>query len=320
MSDLSKRLSDGPVLLDGGLGQELIRRGMPGAEPSLWSANALTEAPGLVQEVHEDYLRAGADVITTNTYATPPERLSEAGLGGQAEALNREAGRLAGRARAAVGRDALIAGSLPPIRGSYRPDLVGEVGEIEPQYREQAGYLAPHVDLFLCETMSTPGEARAAARGAASTGLPVLVSYTIADPPSPEGAEPRLRNGQPLGEAVEALLGLPVEGVLLNCSYPESISAAVPVLRGLTDRPIGAYANAFTHIPDDFDERTDALDSDARPDQREDLPPEAYGKHVEDWLSAGADIVGGCCEVGPSHIDHLRTTVDGAAGTRHAAG
>ncbi|WP_103028704.1 homocysteine S-methyltransferase family protein [Salinibacter altiplanensis] len=319
MSDLSKRLSDSPVLLDGGLGRELIRRGMLGAEPSLWSANALTEAPDLVQEVHEDYLRAGADVIITNTYATPPERLSEAGLGGQAEALNREAGRLAGSARAAVGRDALIAGSLPPIRGSYRPDLVGEVGEIEPQYREQAGYLAPHVDLFLCETMSTPDEAQAAARGAASTGLPVLVSYTIAGPPSPEGAEPRLRNGQSLEEAVEALADLPVEGVLLNCSYPESISAAVPVLRGLTDQPVGAYTNAFTHIPDGFDECADALDSDERPNQREDLTPEAYGEHVENWLSAGGDIVGGCCEVGPDHIDYLRTTIDGAAGTRRAA-
>jgi S-methylmethionine-dependent homocysteine/selenocysteine methylase len=147
--DLSTRLSDGPVLLDGGLGQELIHRGMPDTEPLIWSANALTKAPGLVQEVHEDYLRAGADVITTNTYATPPERLSEAGLGEEAEVLNREAGRLAERARAAVGRDVLIAGSLPPIRGSYRPDLVGEAGEIEPQYRDQAGYLAPHVDIFV---------------------------------------------------------------------------------------------------------------------------------------------------------------------------
>ncbi|WP_263835179.1 homocysteine S-methyltransferase family protein [Salinibacter sp.] len=319
MRDLSTRLSGGPVLLDGGLGQELIRRGMPGTEPSLWSANALTEAPDLVQEVHEAYLRAGADVITTNTYATPPERLSEAGLDGRAEALNREAGRLAERARAAVGRDALIAGSLPPIRGSYRPDLVGEAGEIEPQYREQAGYLAPHVDLFLCETMSTPGEARAAARAAAPTGRPVLVSYTIADPSSPEDAEPRLRNGQSLEEAVDALSGLPVEGVLLNCSHPESISAAVPVLRGLTDRPVGAYANAFTHIPDGFDERADALDPDARPDRREDLSPKAYGEHVEDWLRAGADIVGGCCEVGPGHIAHLRTMVNGAADARRAA-
>lgn len=310
MTDLSAHFNDGPLLLDGGMGQELLHRGMPGAEPSLWSANALIEAPDLVQEVHEDYLRAGADVITTNTYATPPERLEEVGLGKQVEKLNREAGRLAERARETVGRDALIAGSLPPIRGSYRPDMVGEFDEIEPQYCEQAGYLASHVDVFLCETMSTPEEARAAARGAASTGLPVLVSYTIADPPSPKDTEPRLRNGQPLEAATRALSGLPVKGILLNCSYPESISAAVPVLRELTDRPVGAYANAFTHIPDDFDERADALDPDDRPGQREDLGPEAYAVHVEGWLDAGADIVGGCCEVRPAHIANLRTELD----------
>lgn len=310
MSDLSARLSDRPVLLDGGLGQELLRRGMPDTEPSLWSANALTEVPDLVQEVHEDYLHAGADVITTNTYATPPERLAEAGLGDQVEKLNRRAGRLAERAREAVGSDALIAGSLPPIRGSYRPDLVGETDEIEPQYREQADYLAPHVDVFLCETMSTPDEAQAAVRGAASTEVPVLVAYTIADPSSPADAEPRLRNGQSLEAAVEALSGLPVEAILLNCSAPESISAAVPVLRDLLDGPVGAYANAFTPIPDDFDERADALDPDARPEQRGDLNPDAYGAYVDDWLDAGADIVGGCCEVGPEHIAHLRAMID----------
>jgi S-methylmethionine-dependent homocysteine/selenocysteine methylase len=223
-----------------------------------------------------------------------------------------------------VGREALIAGSLPPIRGSYRPDLVGAAEEIEPQYREQAGYLAPYVDLFLCETMSTPQEARAALRGAASAGRPALVSYTIAEPPGdrgPEDTEPCLRNGLPLEEAVEGLSDLfeeeiPIEGILLNCSSPESISAAVPVLRELTDRPIGAYANAFTRIPEGFDERADALDPGGRPKQRGDLGPEAYRVHVEGWLSAGADIVGGCCEVGPDHIAALRAAVDEAANSR----
>lgn len=93
----------------------------------------------------------------------------------------------------------------------------------------------------------------------------------------------------------------------------------MPVLRGLTDRPVGAYANAFAHVPDDFDERADAPGPGARPEQREDLTPEAYGRHVEEWLSAGADIVGGCCEVGPGHIAHLRTTVDDTTGS-HTAG
>lgn len=271
----------------------------------MWSANALLTNPELVQSVHEDYLRAGADIITTNTYATPRERLEEAGLGDQVEEMNRQAGTLAERARENVNPDALIAGSIPPIRGSYRPDLVGRFEEIEPQYREQAQLLAPHVDLFLCETMSTPEEARAAATGAASAERPVLVSYTIADEqPDDEGA-PLLRNGASLANAVDALSDLSVSGILLNCSFPESISAALPVLRQETDLPIGAYANAFTGIPKEWNEKEGTM-----PNAREDLSPQAYAAHVRQWLDDGAQIVGGCCEVGPEHIEHLRTVVD----------
>lgn len=300
--DRTATLATGVSLLDGGMGQELLRRGMPERDHSLWSANALLEDPDLVQSVHEDYLRAGADILTTNTYATPRERLEKAGLGDQVDTLNRRAGTLAERAREVVGRDALIAGSLPPIRGSYRPDRVGTFEEIEPQYREQAQLLAPHVDLFLCETMSTSGEARAAVTGAASTGLPVLVSYTIPDEQPENGTSPRLRSGEILDDAVEALTDLPVEGLLLNCSFPESITAAIPSLRRLTERPVGAYANAFSGIPEDWDEHADAM-----PEQREDLDPEAYARHVRQWLDDGAQIVGGCCEVGPEHIEHLNT-------------
>lgn len=308
---LAARLATGIILLDGGLGQELLRRGMPETDHSLWSANALLEDPDLVQSVHEDYLRAGADVITTNTYATPRERLEKAGLGDQVEELHRVAGSLAERARDRTGRDALIAGSLPPIRGSYRPDRVGHFEEIEPQYREQAQLLAPHVDLFLCETMSTPEEARAAVTGAASTELPVLVSYTIEDHRSSE-VPPRLRNGQSLREAVDALSDLPLHGILLNCSFPESISAAIPTLRSLTELPIGAYANAFSGIPEDWDEHAGVM-----PEQREDLDPEAYAQHVQQWLEEGAQIVGGCCEVGPEHIEQLNAMLARRTASHH---
>lgn len=293
------------------MGQELLRRGMPEKDHSLWSTNALLEDPDLVQSVHEDYLRAGADIITTNTYATPRERLEKAGLGDRVEELNRVAGTLAERARDAVGRDALIAGSLPPIRGSYRPDRVGRFEEIEPQYREQAQLLAPHVDLFLCETMSIPEEARAAVTGASSTELPVLVSYTIVDQSSPN-TTPRLRNGQSLDEAIEALSDLSIQGFLLNCSFPESITAAIPLLRRLTDLPIGAYANAFSGIPEDWNEHADTM-----PEKREDLDPEAYAEHVRQWLDDGAQIVGGCCEVGPEHIEHLNAILARRTASTH---
>lgn len=306
---------EGPLLLDGGMGQELLRRGMQRTNHALWSANALLDEPALVQSVHEDYLRAGADIITTNTYSTSRERLEGADLGDRMAEINRQAGTLAERAQEMVGREALIAGSLPPFRGSYRPDRVGDFEEIEPKYREQAEILAPHVDLFLCETMSTADEARAAASGAASTGKPVLVSWTVEEDVPEDADSVPLRSGESLEEALTAVSDLPVDGFLLNCSPPESLTAAMPLLSRLTDHPVGGYANGFADIPEGWRETVDES-----PEARRDLSPSTYAKYAEQWLNDGAQIVGGCCEVGPEHIEHLRKVMDATLQGRRDGG
>ncbi|MCA9860236.1 MAG: homocysteine S-methyltransferase family protein, partial [Thermomicrobiales bacterium] len=196
----------GPVLLDGGMGREL---GFRGVEVSryIWSAQALLDAPDVVREIHADYIGAGADVITTNTYCTLRSHLDKAGVGDRYEELNRLAGRLAVEARDSANRPALIAGSLAPMFESYRPDMVLPVAESEPVYREQAEILADYVDFFLCETMSKSDEAVAAARAGASTGKPVWVSYNLH--PSRHGY---LRSGETIADAVAALDGVPVTG------------------------------------------------------------------------------------------------------------
>ena len=142
------------VLLDGGMGRELRHRGIE-IPDTIWSANALLESPDTVRDVHADYIAAGADVIITNTYGIIRAELAREGLEERFAELNVQACKLAQEARAAGGRQVLIAGSLPPLRGSYRPDRVGPYDEIEPLYREQAEILMPHVDLFICETMSS---------------------------------------------------------------------------------------------------------------------------------------------------------------------
>ncbi len=290
------------MLLDGGMGQELRRRGVQGTN-TLWSAYALISAPDIVQAVHEDYIKAGANIITTNTYATIRRRLVSAGIENQFASLNQLAGELACQAREARGRDVLIAGSLPPLRGSYRPDLVGSFDEIEPLYREQAELLAPYVDILLCETMSSGEESRAAVTGAAVVGKPVWVAWTLED-----GGATRLRSGETIAEAVAMLDGLPVSAFLVNCCAPESITAAMPKLAALGSWPVGGYANGFVGIPDKW------LFSDGvpTPDVRKDLDPVTYASHVKNWISSGACIVGGCCEVGPDHILRLRGLIDAA--------
>jgi S-methylmethionine-dependent homocysteine/selenocysteine methylase len=289
------KLPEGPVLMDGGMGQELIRRGQP--EGPNWSAQALIGTPDMVREVHEDYIRAGARIIVTNTYAVVRRRFSESEVPDRFAALNRLACEMARQARDNADPSVLIAGSLPPIYGSYRPDLVPDVSTIEPLYREQAEILAPHVDFFICETMSTGDEARGAVSGAASTGKPIWVAWTIAD-----DDRACLRSGESLAEAWAALDGLPVSGLLLNCSSPEAITAAMPTLAALSDWPVGGYANGFKAIPDEWFGPRDGLDALGK---RRDLTPDAYAEIAAGWIGSGAKLVGGCCEIGPSHIARL---------------
>lgn len=304
---MSRRLVDleqgGCLLLDGGTGQELAARGVD-TESGLWSAQAMLDAPDTLVAVHRDFIDAGADVIIANTYTTARGRLESVGAGARFESLNRRACELAHRARDDSGRAVAIAGSLAPMHGSYRPDRVRPVDELEPQYREQAELLAGYVDVLLCETMSTASEALAAARGAAATGLPVWVSWTAADDGSGT-----LRSGEAIADAIAALADERVDAVLVNCSMPESVDGAMPALAAHAGRPFGAYANGFEAIPADHE-----IDAGRNiPGARGDLDPERYAQHAGRWLDAGARLVGGCCEVGPAHIRRLRALLDAGA-------
>jgi len=301
MKASTRNLQDGQtILLDGGMGQELAARGLETSD-GLWSARALVDHPEAVVTVHRDFIIAGADVITANSYAATRRRLDSADIEDGFVRCNRAAGKLARQAADEADREVLVAGSLPPIHGSYRPDRVRPLEEIEPLYREQAVILAEYVDLFICETMSTAAEALAAARGAASTGLPVWVSWTVAD----DGSG-LLRSGETVREAVESLDGVEVEALLFNCSMPESVEAALPALAEHAGRAFGAYANGFSAIEAGFE----VADGANVQNRREELTPARYAEHARRWLDVGASIVGGCCEVGPAHIAELRRVID----------
>ena len=290
------------VLLDGGLGRELRFRGVA-VPKTIWSAGALLTDPGIVRQIHLDYIAAGADVITTNTYGVIRDDLAKEGIEDRFAELNTLACNLAVEACGLSQRDIVIAGSLPPLRGSFRPDLVGPVEEIEALYQEQAELLAPFVDLLLCETMSSVAEGAAAARAACRTGKPVWVAWTLH-----EDRSGKLRSGENVEDALAALQGLPVSGYLANCCAPESITRVMPQLVESGAQWIGGYANTFTPIPRDW-----TLDGENETDGllalRPDLDPESYTAHVADWLAAGATVVGGCCGTRPSHTARMRAVI-----------
>jgi S-methylmethionine-dependent homocysteine/selenocysteine methylase len=295
-----------PTLLDGGMGRELRMRGVA-ISPTIWSANALLVAKDEVLKVHKDYIAAGADIITTNTYGVIRSDLAKDGIEDRFADLNRLAGRLAIQASRGAEEPVAVAGSLPPLRGSYRPDLVGTFDEIVPLYREQAEILEPYVDLFLCETMSSGEEARAAATAAAEFGKPVWVSWTLH-----EDRSGHLRSGETIAEAAAKIADLPVSGFLANCSAPESIDAAIPPLVALKRGVVGGYANTFRPVPSDWkldgEKETDGLLA-----TRDDLDPEHYAVHAGNWLKAGARVIGGCCGTRPAHIARLKQLIEGKA-------
>ncbi len=289
------------VILDGGMGRELQRSGAPFRQPE-WSALALSEAPDKVIGVHAAFIAAGAQVITSNSYAVVPFHIGEERFAREGLALAGTAGQLARAAADAAPQPVKVAGSLPPLFGSYRPDLFQpeRVAEILTPLLEG---LAPHVDLWLAETQSSIAEVQAIHALLPADGKPFWVSFTLRD--EEVDATPRLRSGEPVAEAIEAVAKLGVAAVLFNCSQPEVIGDAVDVAQSIISRlgqniAIGAYANAFPPQP------KEATANDGLDELRADLDPAGYLVWARDWQQRGLSMIGGCCGIGPEHIAELK--------------
>lgn len=290
------------VLLDGGMGRELQRRGAPFRQPE-WSALALSEAPEQVEAVHRAYIEAGAQVITSNSYAVVPFHIGEARFAAEGEALAARAGQLARQAVVASGQPVRVAGSLPPLFGSYRPDLF-EPARVDEVLQPLIRGLAPHVDLWLAETQSSLAEVRAIAAGLPGDGKPLWLSFTLKDEDVDE--TPRLRSGEPVVAAAQLAVELGAGALLFNCSQPEVMAAALDTARATfaaagVEIPFGAYANAFPPQPEE------ATANDGLDPLRPDLDPPGYLSFAQDWQARGASLIGGCCGIGPEHIAVLNT-------------
>ena len=292
------------LILDGGMGRELLRRGAPFAQPE-WSALALMEAPAAVQDVHAAFIAAGADVITSNSYSLVPFHIGEERFRARAGELAALAGQLARQAVIASGKAVKVAGSLPPLFGSYRPDLF-DAARAPDIARPLIDGQAPYADLWLAETQSSTAEVRAL-HALTARDRPFWASFTLED--ERPTALPQLRSGEPVALAVALALELHLDVLLFNCSHPEVMGAALALARAALDAAgstmrLGVYANAFAaHGADE-----EALPANDGLDEiRADLTPAAYLDWARRWREAGADIIGGCCGVGPEHIAALAT-------------
>ena len=285
------------LLIDGGMGQELRSRGLnPDAKTA---GQALIDSPKVIREIHEEFISAGAEIITVWNYALTKHRLALSNMANRIDEMTRIAVEMANDARDRAGSSKVrIAGCLPPLRESYQPNKQ-EFGSMIEEYTEIARCLTPGVDLFLCETMSSAAEAAAAAQAASIFGKPVWVSWTLRDE-----ADGLLRSGETLDDALAALDNIPIEATLLNCCDVSAVGNAMPSLRAKTTHLIGAYANAFTPISNDWKRNGNHFR------ELKDLAPETYADQVLRWCADGAEVIGGCCGIGPAHIAHLRELID----------
>jgi S-methylmethionine-dependent homocysteine/selenocysteine methylase len=287
------------TVLDGGTGRELKRIGAPFRQPE-WSALALLEAPEYVTRVHEAYVGAGADVITTNSYAVVPFHIGDDRFKIQGASLAALSGRLARDVAARAARPVAVAGSLPPICGSYRAEWF-DAEFARPVLATLVGALRPYVSHWQAETLSSIAEARLVREVIGADGLPLWISYTVQD--DGRSAEARLRSGERVSEATEAAIALGASAVLFNCSQPEVMAAAIEsacAVIGERAVRVGVYANAFP-AQGDAEEANSNLH-----EIRKDLTPEGYLRFAREWAQRGADIIGGCCGIGPEHVAALR--------------
>jgi homocysteine S-methyltransferase len=307
MGRLTERLNNKEILLlDGGVSTEIRRRGVA-LDKNVWSGLTTKTNPDEVRQVHADYIQAGAQIITANTYSTARHVLESINLGQESKLLNLKSVQLAQQARDEVAQEEVfIAGSMssmPPLT-SHREVAVD--GQIESSYQELAEGLADAgVDLIIAEMMRDIQNASIVIKAAVSTGLPVFIGYSamMAD----NGVDVRsLRwknsddttSAHDFGEMVEALKPLGGQAAGIMHTRVEDIGPALEVLRQHWSGPLLAYAETGRLVLPDW--RYEEVSS-----------PEEYATEIGNWIRHyGVQIVGGCCGTGPEHIRVLRQLLD----------
>ena len=288
-------------VLDGGMGQELLARGVE-TNGTLWSANALLQEKyhQLLLDTHLDFINSGAEIIVTTTFTTRRMRLRDNGVEDKFEYLNTKAGEIAKKAKD-LHPHVLIAGGLPPQYLTYEADTRPD-DEIKENFYDQAKLLDPFIDFFYFDVLSSVREFKLAIQAIESFNKPYLVGAHIS-----EGV--KLPSGENISEIITTIDHKNLLGIILACVSPENYeknlneikSLGVPFgfkLNGfITTKPTSGYTNTFnkskTGNPNEF------------LGHREDLMPEKMALIVKKFKEAGATILGGCCETRPAHIKEI---------------
>ncbi|MEZ8398411.1 homocysteine S-methyltransferase family protein [Vibrio splendidus] len=286
------------TILDGGMGRELKEIGAPFSQP-LWSAQALIEAPEFVSQAHQNFVDAGAEILITNSYACVPFHLGEELF----EQRGFELAALSGELTKAVADNSThtvkVAGAIPPPFGSYRPDLF-KVEEATPIIQTLYDAQDPNIDLWIAETICSLQEFESIHAVLKQSSKPCYYAFSLEDT---KGDSANIRSGESVTDSIQLACQSNAKGIMFNCSVPEVMDQAIIDAKKVIDElgsdlEIGVYANNFAPISNEHEA------NDMFQEMRE-LDGQGYLAYAKRWHALGANIVGGCCGIGPKHIQAL---------------
>ena len=288
-------------ILDGGMGQELLARGMT-PNGTLWSANALLNEKyhQLLLDTHLDFIKAGAEVIVTTTFTTRKLRLRDNNVEDKYEYLNNKAGEIAQKVKKLY-PEVLIAGGLPPQYLTYEADTRSE-DEIIDNFYSQAKLLNPYIDFFYFDVLSSVREFKIAIDCIKEFNKPYLIGAHISDGKT-------LPSGEKISEIINNIQHEKLLGMILSCISPENYALNLDEIQSLKI-PFGFKLNAFIKTnPKPNYTGAYKKSKTGNPNEflgvRKDLTPKKLAEFAGKFKQAGATILGGCCETRPSHIKEI---------------
>ena len=298
---LQRRLAEGEtILMDGGMGSEIERRGM--ISPTTWSGGPMLTHPELVKDIHQEYIEAGAEIIITNTFGTGRDMLEIGGLEHKVAEANKLGIEAAVQARRNAGTEdsVVIAASVSTMRPKAHAEVQVPYENALETYREQLGELAKgNPDVVVGEMLVRISDTLAVIDAAAELKLPVWVGLSLV----PDGNELYLgiqdrHGGETLQDALDAIKDKDVAAVFIMHTPVDDTGPGLEIVRKNWAGTFGAYA----HFPR----------SVSPPSQSDAMDPQHYLEYAKVWSEQGARIIGGCCGTRPDHIQALKEWLSGS--------